>query len=163
MHIVVAACANRGIGVNNTIPWHLKDEMRNFKRITDDGVVIMGRKTYFSIPNSKRPLVNRINIVLTKHKDSFVFPSSVIICSSLEEALEKAKMFLREIYVIGGSQLYNEAINHPDIERIYYTEIKDIFDCDRFFPEIPAGFKNILEDNIHEERGIKYQYKIYKK
>lgn len=163
MHIVVAACANRGIGINNTIPWFLKNELKNFKRITNDGVVIMGRKTYFSIPIKKRPLENRINIVLTKNKENFVFPPHVIVCSSLEEALDKAKLLLREIYIIGGASLYNEALKHPEIEKIYYTDIKEIFDCDTFFPEIPVGFKNILKDNIQEEGGIKYQYKIYKK
>jgi dihydrofolate reductase len=163
MHIVVAACANRGIGFNNTIPWFLENDLKNFKKITDDGVVIMGRKTYFSIPINKRPLANRINIVLTKNKNEFNFPQSVIICSSFEEALEKAKLFLREIYIIGGSNLYKEAINHPEIEKIYYTKVLEVFDCDTFFPEIPFEFKNILEDNLQEEGGIKYKYEIYKK
>lgn len=163
MHIVVAACLNRGIGFNGTIPWFLKGDLKNFKKITDDGVVIMGRKTYFSIPSNKRPLSNRINIVLTKNKGNFSFPQSVIVCSSLEEALDKAKLLLREIYIIGGSALYKEAINHPEIENIYYTKVFDVFDCDTFFPEIPAVFKNIMESNIHEENGIKYTYKIYKK
>lgn len=158
MNIIVAACNNLGIGFKDTVPWNLKKDLRYFQNITKDGVVIMGRRTYFSIPENFRPLKRRINIVLTKNK--YPFPSNVLVFNNFEDALKRAKTFKKNIYVIGGEDVYKTAIIHKDIEKIYYTDIHSNFMCDRFFPTIPSTFKSI-NDKQDIENNIKFTYKTF--
>ncbi len=132
MHVslVVAASENNVIGDANEIPWHLPDDMASFRALTEGKPVIMGRKTNESIG---RPLPKRHNIVISRQRDLEIEGCDVV--SSLEEALEMAEEeSADEACVIGGGQIYKEAIDVAD--RIYMTRVHATVDGDVFFPEI---------------------------
>ena len=119
---------NGGIGYQNKLPWVLKDDMDEFRRITltnsanKENIVIMGKNTWESIG---RPLPNRINIIVSKTINRQDLPEDVSVVSTLTEALIKAKSFgiNRYIFVIGGVGLYKESFKHPSLESIYLTEV----------------------------------------
>ena len=100
--IIVAMSKNRVIGKNNTMPWHLSDDLKNFKSVTTGKTVIMGRLTYESIG---KPLPNRKNIVLSRNLKN----SDVIVLDKLEHAIEESKEE-NEIFIIGGQDIYNQTI-----------------------------------------------------
>uniref|UniRef100_A0A182JXD7 dihydrofolate reductase n=1 Tax=Anopheles christyi TaxID=43041 RepID=A0A182JXD7_9DIPT len=175
---IVAVCENGGIGIKGDLPWKLKQELKYFSRTTKKvnnadkrNAVIMGRKTYFGVPESKRPLPERLNIVLTRNAATHTFPSDVLVCGSLKEALLKLDSTdygndIENIWVVGGNSVYKEAMESDRCHRVYYTEIKKQFDCDAFFPEMPKSFVVVDNDpdipsDVQEENGIQYVYKIY--
>ena len=131
--IIIAALAeNRVIGKNGDIPWDLPEDMKHFKEKTMGHPVIMGRKTFQSFPESVRPLPGRTNIVLTR---SGFEPEdeSVKVMNSLEEAYELAEEFAEKAFVIGGSSVYEQALETAD--RMVLTEVQRKVDGDTFFPE----------------------------
>lgn len=133
----------------------------------------MGRLTYYGIPESKRPLPKRLNIVLSSTLNPNELPSDVVICKSLSEAVTKLSdtelgTDIENIWIGGGNSVYREAMASDDCHRVYFTEIKMHCDCDAFFPEIPNDFEQVpnnddIPNEIQEENGIKYQYKIFEK
>jgi dihydrofolate reductase len=130
--MIAAVAQNRVIGKNNTLPWHLPDDMKYFMQTTSRHPVIMGRKNFDSIPEKFRPLPNRHNIVVTRQAD-FVAPGCAVV-RSLEEALAKAASYhISEIFVIGGAEIYAQAF--PFTQRLYLTEIHAELPGDTFFPE----------------------------
>jgi dihydrofolate reductase len=146
--IIVAHDLDRGIGLNGDLPWKLPEDMAHFRRTTIGGgsnVVIMGRKTWSSIPTKFRPLTKRKNIVLTTNLDHpfvRVHPWPPTILTSLDMAIQYAKREApMQIFVIGGAQLYTEAIAHPECEKLYVTRINERYGCDTFFPEYQTAFE----------------------
>ena len=143
--IIVAHDLQRGIGVDGTLPWSFPEDMKHFRRVTlgvGTNVVIMGRRTWESIPIRFRPLTKRKNIVLTSNP-SRVDQKSM---NSLESALVLAEEFQKqheqsEIFVIGGAQVYDQALNHPECERLFVTKIHQHFNCDVFFPQYEDRFQ----------------------
>lgn len=147
--IVVATDKNNGISRNDTIPWFGtewgKKDLRFFKdltTITNDkskqNVVIMGRKTWDSLPN--KPLKNRVNIILSKHTQSnismgILTSSPTIYMNDLSKALDwcKQQVNIEKVFVIGGEQVYNMALYHPLIKYVYMTVIPEVYNCDKFF------------------------------
>lgn len=127
--LIVAYDRQRGIGVNNTLPWQLPEDLAYFKRVTSGHPIIMGRKTFDSIG---RPLPNRRNIVVTRN--AAWRRDGVDAAPSLADAIAIAG---DDAFIIGGAQIFAEAI--PLAARILATEIDDTFDCDTFFPELPAA------------------------
>lgn len=135
--------------------------------------LIMGRKTYFGIPENKRPLPGRLNIVLSTTSNQSDYPDDVLLCQTFNEAVNKLSdpklsAEIENVWIVGGYTVYKEAMESPLCHRIYFTEIMATFDCDAFFPNIPADFRLVPNDDdlpseIQEENGIKYQYKIYEK
>ena len=133
----------------------------------------MGRLTYFGMPESKRPLANRLNIVLSSNSTKADYPDDVVLCRSLSEAMTKLSdtdlgADVENIWIVGGNQVYKEAMVSDDCHRVYFTEIMAKFECDAFFPAIPASFKQVPNDpdiptEIQEENGIRYQYQIFEK
>lgn len=133
----------------------------------------MGRKTYFGVPESKRPLPERFNVVLTSEPEKYEFPSEVIVAKSMDEALAKInepelERQIENIWIVGGYSVYKEAMESPQCHRVYFTKIMATFDCDAFFPKLPKNFKLVPNDEnipseVQEENGIKYQYQIYEK
>lgn len=115
---IVARSKNNVIGIGPEIPWHIPEDFKYFKKITGTSTVIMGRKTFDSIG---RPLPNRINIVVTRNKENVDNPN-VIKVTSLEEALRKAPND-RDVFFIGGSTIYNQALEAGLVKRLYVTEI----------------------------------------
>lgn len=139
--VIVASTAKGGIGKDGGIPWRLKDDMAYFKRITTTApsgktnAVIMGRKTWESIPAKFRPLPDRLNVVLssTAAADSC---EGATVARSLTEALESlaGRSETGEVFVIGGAAVYKEAVELPNCARIYLTRVGIDVDCDAFFP-----------------------------
>ncbi|MCL4387084.1 dihydrofolate reductase, partial [Patescibacteria group bacterium] len=149
--LIVAVDQNRGIGKSGKMPWYIPADFKRFKEITMGHPVIMGRKTFESIPG---PLPGRTNIVISRNhfeqKDS-------IAANSLEQAIEKAKNApgSDEIFVIGGGQIFQEAINIAD--KIYLTLIKQSFDVDTYFPDY-SDFKKVVFKQDGESNGFKFTF-----
>lgn len=129
--IIAAIGKNRELGKDKKLLWHIPEDMKRFKELTHGHAVIMGRKTFESIG---RPLPNRLNFIISR--DPNYTPNGVaIVCSSLEDALEKAKeREVNEIFIIGGGQIYKEALVVSD--KLYLTVVDASFpDADTYFPE----------------------------
>jgi len=127
--LVVAMAENRVIGKNNQLIWHLPADLKHFKNLTTGHPIIMGRKTFESIG---KPLPNRTNIVVTRQED--FRPEGCLVAHSLSEALMMAQQLDAEIFVIGGAEIYKQAMFLADT--IYLTEVHQEFEGDTFFPEI---------------------------
>ena len=181
--LIVAVCEGNGIGKNNTLPWKLKSELSYFARMTKttedpskQNAVIMGRKTLESIPEKFRPLKGRLNVVLTRSSKQDICASdnsSVLVCKSLEDAIKcleniKEDNKIESCWVIGGAGVYAEAMRNDRLQEIYLTRILEKFDCDTFFPDIPADEWKITSDDkvnekLQEENGTKFQYQVFKR
>ncbi|GFH61817.1 hypothetical protein CTEN210_18293 [Chaetoceros tenuissimus] len=144
--VVAAAASNRGIGAGGDLVWRLPGDMAHFKRVTSvppspsqTNAVIMGRKTWESIPPKFRPLDNRLNVILSR--SSYTCENEdVLVCSSLEEAMEKLKKMENtgNVYVIGGGQVYKESLESGLVKKVIYTEVSNLpsVEFDTFFPEL---------------------------
>ena len=126
--IIVAASENNVIGNNNKLIWHLSDDLKRFKNLTKGHYVIMGRKTFESMP---RALPNRTNVIITRKKNYIA--ENAIVTNSLESALKIASDDAQP-FIIGGGEIYNIALNISD--RIELTRIHHNFEGDTTFPEI---------------------------
>ena len=152
MEAILACTHNGGIGLNGKLPWRLKEDMKLFKRITttiqnpnDEGkqnAVIMGRKTWESIPNKFRPLPNRINIILsrTMNKKEIEVANSIYVVRNLEELdklIEQLKKenILATPFIIGGATLYNKMFELDKISKIHLSLLnkESEYECDTFF------------------------------
>ena len=131
--LIVAMDANRGIGKDNDLMWHLPKDMNFFKTSTENQVVIMGRKNYDSIPSKYRPLSNRLNVIITRNK--FFKASGCLVFHSLTEAFDHFKDDKRELFVIGGGEIYALVMQMNILSKMYITHVEDVFDADTFFPE----------------------------
>jgi dihydrofolate reductase len=130
--IVVAMAENRAIGKNGDLLWHLPRDMKRFKEITMGHSVVMGRKTYESIPEKFRPLPGRTNIVISSSAKAF---NGCLMAKSLNEAIETARLKgEQELMIIGGGSIYEQAL--PLADKLYLTIVHENFDADTFFPEL---------------------------
>lgn len=147
INMILARSRNGVIGYKGSIPWSLPEDMAFFRRVTFEGVVIMGRKTFESL---KKPLTNRINVVITRQKDYQA--KGCLVFSNLNDAIEKTKN-LGEIYIIGGAELYKEAL--PMAKVIYVTEIDADFLGDTFFPVVfdPLEYNKLILRHIPSHNG----------
>jgi len=145
--LVVAMTENRVIGIENRLPWHIPEDLKRFKKITNGHPIIMGRKTYESIG---KPLIGRTNIVITRQKDYRA--KGIVACSSLREAMDWASRApgSDEIVVIGGGEIFREAL--PLADRIYLTIVEWPFEGDAFFPEIDrAQFNSQTPEKLSQD------------
>lgn len=162
---VVAVDKNYGIGNKGKLLVNIKDDMKNFKKITEKGSVVMGRKTWDSLP--KKPLKNRTNIIITrKCKKKPKIQSDGTIHSNMQyiKAWLSQTNVIKEnngIYVIGGGQIYKELLN--SCERVYLTKVLEEYEADTYFPNIDEmpEWELSSESEIKEEDGVKYQFCIY--
>jgi dihydrofolate reductase len=168
--LVAAADEKMGIGINNSLPWRLKGDLKFFSDITTTSVpgkinaVIMGRKTWESLPEKSKPLKDRVNVVLSRGE--MELPTGVILATSLEDTFEKlaARGDIGGVFVIGGASIYAQAINHIDCDAIFLTEVSGDFKCDAFFPYIPDSiFHKESVSKEQEENGIKYRFAVYRR
>jgi dihydrofolate reductase len=143
--IIVATDNHSGIGIRNTLPWHLPEDLAHFKRTTSGHPIIMGRKTFDSIG---RPLPGRRNIVVTRN-DRWQH-DGVEAVTSLEDAI--ALVGSQASFIIGGAQIYKEALALAN--RIIITRIDYSFDCDAHFPPIdPSVWSEIATERHHSEKN----------
>lgn len=140
------------IGKNNSLIWKLKNDLKRFKELTTGHPIIMGRKTFESIG---RPLPHRTNIVITRQEN--YKPEGVLVVNSLEKALEEArKIDTNEIFVLGGGEIYNQAL--PLANRLYLTLVADDAQGDTFFPSYKELFsKEVSRENV-VDNGITCTY-----
>tara|TARA_B110000046_G_C12948705_1_gene379130 strand:- start:36 stop:557 length:522 start_codon:yes stop_codon:yes gene_type:complete len=164
INIIVAHAKNRGIGVGNKLPWTLPKDMARFRHKTignGNNSVIMGRKTWNSIPESCRPLENRHNIVISNTLEK---SDKYTLCKSMEEALDASyKRQYDETWIIGGREVYKEALDSNIIDKIYITNIYNDVTCDKFFP-ILSSYYNIDNASVTDwlsDGGMWYRYETY--
>jgi dihydrofolate reductase len=130
--LIVAMDSNRGIGKDNDLMWHLPAEMRFFTTTTKDQIVVMGRKNYDSIPEKYRPLPNRENVILSRNSEFDAGDCKVF--TSLNECVEHfSSETERKLFVIGGGQIYREALTNEDLNEMFITYIDHAFEPDTFF------------------------------
>ena len=168
MNLIVAYCRNRGIGFQNKLPWKLSQDMNRFKNLTiGDGnnAVIMGRNTWESLPQKFKPLPKRSNIVLSTKYDNLlnnIDPNQPKFFSSFQSAEHYCSIAQTDnIWIIGGEMLYDQALNHRHLKRIYVTYIDNEFECDTFFPDIPDDFTLESDSVWFSENDINFKYETY--
>ncbi len=133
--LIAAIGENRELGRNNELLWHLTEDMQFFKNTTSGYYVIMGRKSFESIPPKYRPLPNRINVIISRNPDYMY--EECYTCGSLQEATELAESHGEtEVFIIGGGEIYRQALTDGIVDEMYLTHVKASFpDADVFFPE----------------------------
>ena len=177
--IIAAIDKKNGIGLKNIIPWRLASDMKWFRETTttinkhaagEQNAIIMGSKTWLSIPPKFKPLKNRFNIVLTKQSEiikSLQSEQNVECYTNFSEALSSLTVRrgkeIANIFVIGGGMLYETAIHHPHCRWLYLTEIDEDFLCDVFFPSYQQQFEKIQTYAEGVENGLLYQINLYRK
>jgi dihydrofolate reductase len=143
--ITVAVAENNVIGKNGDIPWNIPEDLKHFKELTMGNPVIMGRKTYESLP--KRPLKGRLNIVLTRRED--YIPEGAIVKHSLKEAIEYCKeKGYEKIFIAGGHSVYKQALHLTD--RIELTWVHERPEGDTHFPEIDFSKWKVIKREEHD-------------
>ena len=159
INVIVAKASNNVIGAKNELIWHLPNDLKHFKNLTSGHPIIMGRKTFESLG---RPLPNRTNIVITRDKNWQA--ENIEKEFSLEKAIESAKKINEDIYIIGGGNIYKQAMEFADV--LYITEVHHEFEGDTYFPEIDEEVweevdrENFMKDEKH---SYAYSYVTYKR
>jgi len=151
LSIIVAIAKNNAIGKDNDLIWYLSDDLKRFKRLTTGHTILMGRKTYESLPNGALP--KRENVVITKDKN-LALPKCIML-HSIEEAIEKYADSEDEIFVIGGGSIYDELL--PYAKKLYLTKVHANFEADVFFPEIKEDDWTVLSEE-HHQKGEKNEF-----
>jgi dihydrofolate reductase len=157
--IIVAVSEDWGIGKDNELLWHISEDLKRFKRLTIGNTVVMGKKTWESLP--KRPLPGRKNIVLTDNPVESIENS--VTAYSIKDALSKCEPE-EEIFIIGGGSIYRQFM--PIADRLYITHVHKKTPADIYFPEIDLGIWEIIEKEEFKTDGdnsIPYTYTIYEK
>ncbi|XP_071587445.1 dihydrofolate reductase isoform X1 [Heliangelus exortis] len=181
LNSIVAVCQNMGIGKDGKLPWPpLRNEYKYFQRMTStshvegkQNALIMGRKTWFSIPEKNRPLKDRINIVLSRELRE-IPKGAHYLSKSLDDALAlldspELKNKVDMIWIVGGTSVYKAAMEKPLNHRLFVTRILQEFESDAFFPEIDYKDYKLLTEypgvpaDIQEENGIQYKFEVYEK
>ncbi len=184
MMVLIAAVAKNGvIGKNNALPWHLPEDLKHFRALTTGHAVIMGRKTWESLPTHFRPLPGRLNIVLTRDP-AFVAPGATVV-HSLEEAQKvgegqpqadappvggsepglRARGAIkvgagRTAFIIGGAELYSHALPHA--QRLELTEIDAVFEGDAHFPAYDrTQWREVRRETGRSAAGLAYAFVTY--
>ena len=148
--LVLAMAENGVIGKDGAIPWRIADDMKRFKRLTMGRTVVMGRKTWDSLP--RKPLPERINIVVTRQTGWAA--DGAVTASSLEDALAKPND--ADVMVIGGGEIYREALIRAD--RIELTQVHRAFDGDARFEFDRSGWHEIAHEDHATSDGLAYSY-----
>jgi len=140
--MIAAVGRNRELGLGNGLLWHIPEDLKRFKALTLGHPVIMGRKTFESIG---KPLPGRTNLVVSRS------------ALSLEDALAQAKKLDKEeVFIIGGVQIYEQALPYAD--RLYLTLIEDTKEADAFFPEYEKLFTKKVSEEPREYEGLQYRW-----
>jgi len=153
-HLIVAMTQNRVIGNAGTIPWKIKEDMKLFKEKTTGNTVLMGKNTWNSLPTEFRPLPNRNNIIVSTSLEE---QNGAIVCKTIEEGITEAKKLGKEIYCIGGGQIYSAMLPFANVLDISW--VKKEYSGDTKFPEI-----NLNEWKETEKKEFtEFVYKKYER
>jgi dihydrofolate reductase len=154
LSLIVAHAKNNVIGINNTLPWHLPEDLKRFRALTTGHHIIMGRKTYESL---NRLLPGRTTVIVTRNKHYQV--EGALIAHSLQAALQLANDDT-EPFLIGGAELYKEGLKHAT--KLYVTEVQAEFTGDAFFETIDLNVWRLSEKKDHvSTNGLQYSDLVY--
>lgn len=159
LSLICAMDENMVIGKNNSLPWHLPEDLKYFKRTTMGKCIIMGRKTYESIG---RPLPGRTNIIVTRSRDYEVENARVVDC--LTDAIELAETVsyidgAEEAFIIGGAELYRHAL--PFVDRMHLTMVHAEVEGDTYFPDFDvAEWQEVSKEHFDPDEANPYAYSI---
>ena len=155
--LIAAIGKNNELGKNNNLIWHLKGDLKFFKEITSNHTIVMGRKTFESLP---KMLPNRHHIVISSGNN---FDKEIEVFKSIDEFLEKYKEYEEEIFVIGGASIYKSFLEYAN--KMYLTEINaEDKNADVYFPKFDKSLwnKEYISDE-KEENNIKYKHVLYRR
>ena len=158
LHLILARAANGVIGKHNTLPWHLPEDLAHFKRTTLGCPVIMGRKTWDSLPPKFRPLPGRLNIVLTRQVNWQA--DGALRAQSLAEAMTLCPAN-GDAWVIGGAELYAQAL--PLASTAVVTEIDAVYDGDAFAPQFGPDWTETARERQVSTTGLNFSFVTYRK
>ena len=159
LSLIAAVARNRAIGKDNQLLWHLPEDMKHFRETTRGKPVVMGRKTWESLPEKFRPLPGRQNIVVSR--DPAYKAHGADLAGSLEGALALAGG-AEEVFVIGGAEIYGQAL--PLAQRLYLTEVAHDFAADAFFPEFSTGeWQEISRSATKSCAGLDFTFAVYQR
>ncbi|MGZ8947274.1 MAG: dihydrofolate reductase [Methylococcaceae bacterium] len=154
--LIVAMASNRVIGLNNQMPWHLSADLKKFKKITMGSPILMGRKTYESIG---KPLPGRTNIIVSRNPE--YRQDGCLVFNDLNIAIKKACESAKEVFVIGGSDLYEAIL--PFADAIYLTVINSEFQGDTFFPDLDLNdWSEVEREDINNDPDVAFSYSFLK-
>lgn len=156
LNLIWAQAANGVIGKDNAMPWHLPEDMAHFKALTQGCTVIMGRKTWDSLPPRFRPLPGRRNIVITRQADWH--ENGAHRASSLPEALQICEL-TQNVWVIGGAQIYAQAL--PLADRLEVTEIDAVFEGDAHAPPLGPQWRESARESLLSSSGLRLSFVTY--
>jgi dihydrofolate reductase len=161
MIIIIAATAeNNALGKNNDLIWHLPADLKRFKKVTSGYPIIMGRNTFESIG---KPLPNRTTVIVTRNKN--YSQDGCLVANSLEDAIDLVKSS-EKLFIIGGAQIYKEAMDKQLADQLDITLVHDTFEADVYFPEIDTTiWDEVSRENKNADEKNKYNYSFitYKK
>lgn len=178
--LIAATTPSGCIGNKGRIPWRVKEDLMRFKAITsttesknEKNIVIMGRKTYESIPRCRRPLADRTNIVVTSQPESvrelYTPRENLLFASSLDQAVEKAYSLDNKgtVFIVGGVRLYRESIVDKRCKRLYLTVVRRPVQCDSIVPEFREIIQNRMNGSyktVRSRNGLEdVEYHIYER
>lgn len=167
--LIAAMAENRVIGINNQLPWHIPADLGWFKKNTLNKPVVMGRKTWESLPF--RPLPGRVNMIVSRNSNyqpvntKGEAVTAALLVASVDEAIELAKKEdFSELMFIGGATLYEQVL--PRVDRLYLTMVQGEFDGDAWFPEVDMANwqETFRQDNEADEKNPhRYSFCIYQR
>ncbi len=164
INLIYAKASNGVIGKDNTMPWHLPEDLAHFRRQTQGCPVIMGRKTWESLPPKFRPLPGRTNVVLSRdavHGQS-ISAAGAVVCPSLPAAIEhcaKLPEHPSEVWIMGGAQVYVQAL--PLAQRVVVTEIHQPFEGDAYAPELGPEWQETAREEHTASSGLPFAFVTY--
>ncbi len=157
--IIVAIASNYAIGKDNDLLWHISKDLIRFKDITKGHYIVMGKRTYYSLP--KRPLPNRTSLIITDVADEVI--DNCLMAYSIDDAVNKMDNE-NENFVIGGGSIYNQFM--PIADKLYITRVHKDFEADTFFPEISLDeWELISQENVDNDpkNDFTYTFEVYTK
>jgi dihydrofolate reductase len=155
--IIAAVSENNALGKDNQLLWHLPEDFKRFKTLTSGHYIVMGRKTFESFP---KPLPNRTHVIITRQSD-YLAPEGCKVVSSLEEAIDVCPKN-EEIFIIGGGEIYQQALDLVD--KIDVTRVHTTIDADTFFPEIDTNLWKLVFEEFHpkdEKHAFDFTFLTY--
>lgn len=157
--IICAVANNNVIGKDNSLIWHLSSDLKRFKKLTENHTIIMGRKTFESLPGV---LPKRKHIIFTRDENFSIDNEAVEISNSIDTIIKNFKDSDEEVFVIGGGQIYTAFL--PYASKMYLTELQDSFKGDTYFPQLQASHWKVIEKSEPiVENGTTYRFVDYKR
>jgi dihydrofolate reductase len=166
LNLIYARAANGVIGKDNAMPWHLPEDLAHFKRLTQGWPVIMGRKTWDSLPARFRPLPGRLNIVLTRDAATAaqLQAEGALALTGLQQAIAHCATLAEppaELWVMGGAQIYAQAL--PLAQRVIVTEIARDYEGDAHAPELGPDWRETARESHVAASGLGYDFASYER